>query len=146
MNKRKYDEFLCILSKINETVKKETYTNLLIWCQQNTKAIWKCNTESFGPVWQLFFVTLKCMRDSKPQCCVQQHKSLKVTRHGTNRDKNINEALKQIFANNLFKIPRNIREICVPIARVVSMIWLNESLTWFWAKLMKVFGERPVLT
>ena len=44
------------------------------------------------------------MRDSKPQRCVQQHKSLKVTRNATNRDKHINEASKQTFANNLFKM------------------------------------------
>ena len=44
------------------------------------------------------------MRDSKPQCCVQQHKSLKVTRIPTNRNKHINEASKQTFATNHFKI------------------------------------------
>ena len=44
------------------------------------------------------------MRDSKPQRCVQQHKSLKVTPNASNRDKKINEALKQVFAHNLFKI------------------------------------------
>ena len=66
----------------------------------------KCNTDSFGPVCQVWFVTLKCMRNSMPQRCVQQHKSLKVTRNATNRDKHINVALKQIFANNLFKISR----------------------------------------
>ena len=44
------------------------------------------------------------MRDRKPQRCVQQHKSLKVTRNATNRDKYENEASKQTFANNLFKM------------------------------------------
>ena len=44
------------------------------------------------------------MRDSKPQRCVQQHESLKVTRNATNREKHINETLKQAFATNLFKI------------------------------------------
>ena len=44
------------------------------------------------------------MRNSKPQRCVQQPKSLKATRNPTNRDKHINEASKQTFANNLFKI------------------------------------------
>ena len=44
------------------------------------------------------------MRDSKPQRCVQQHKLLKATRNATNRDKHINEASKQTFSNNLFKI------------------------------------------
>ena len=46
------------------------------------------------------------MRDSKPQRCVQQHKSLKVTQKATNRDKHINEASKRSFANNPFKISR----------------------------------------
>ena len=44
------------------------------------------------------------MRDSKPQRCVQHHKSLEVTQNAINRDKPINEAFKQIFANNLVKI------------------------------------------
>ena len=44
------------------------------------------------------------MRDSKPQRFVQQHKSQKLTRNATNRDKHINEALKQIFAHNYFQI------------------------------------------
>ena len=44
------------------------------------------------------------MHDKKPQRCVQQHKSLKETRSATNGDKHINEASKQTFANNLFKI------------------------------------------
>ena len=56
-------------------------------------------TGSFGPVCQLWSIKLKCMRDSK-----QQHKLLKVTRNTTNRDKHINEASKQAFANNLFKL------------------------------------------
>ena len=44
------------------------------------------------------------MRDSMPQRCVQQHKSLKVTRNATSQNKHINEALKQVSANNPFKI------------------------------------------
>ena len=44
------------------------------------------------------------MRDSKPQRCVHEHKSLKVTRNATTRDKHINEAWKETFANILFKI------------------------------------------
>ena len=59
---------------------------------------------SFGLVCQLWSVTPKCMRDSKPQPCFEQHKSLKVTQNATNRDKHINETSKQIFANNLFKV------------------------------------------
>ena len=42
------------------------------------------------------------MPDSKPQRRVQQHMLLKVTQNETNRDKHINEASKQTFANNLF--------------------------------------------
>ena len=45
------------------------------------------------------------MRDSKPQ-----HKSLKVTRNATNRDKHINEASKQIFADNLLKVSCKYRQ------------------------------------
>ena len=70
----------------------------------NYKKSLKCNTVLFAPVCQLWSVTPKCTRESKPQRCVQQHKLLKVTRNATNRDKHINEASKQIFANNLFKI------------------------------------------
>ena len=44
------------------------------------------------------------MRDSKPQCCVQQHKLLKMTRNATSRDKHKTKTSKQTFANNLFKI------------------------------------------
>ena len=44
------------------------------------------------------------MRDSKPHRCVQQHKSLKMRHNATIRNKHINEASKQTFANNLFKI------------------------------------------
>ena len=44
------------------------------------------------------------MRESKPQRCLQQRKSLKVTRNETNRDKHLNEASKQTFFNNLFNM------------------------------------------
>ena len=44
------------------------------------------------------------MRDSKPQRCVQEDKSLKVTQNATYRHKHINEALKQTFTNNLLKM------------------------------------------
>ena len=64
----------------------------------NYKTTSKCNKDSFGPVCRLGSVNLNCMRDSKPQRCVQQHKSLKATRNLTNRDKHINEASKQTFA------------------------------------------------
>ena len=44
------------------------------------------------------------MRDIKPQRCVQHHKSLKVTRNATNRDKHINQASQQTIPNNYFKM------------------------------------------
>ena len=44
------------------------------------------------------------MCDSKPQRCVQQHKSLKVTQSATSRDKHKNKASKQTFAKNLIKM------------------------------------------
>ena len=39
-----------------------------------------------------------------PQRCVPHHKSLEVTQNAINRDKPINEAFKQTFANNLVKL------------------------------------------
>ena len=57
------------------------------------------NADSFGPVYQLWFVTLKCKRENRPQ-----QKSFKVTRNATNRNKLINEASKLSFANNFIKI------------------------------------------
>ena len=68
-----------------------TCTSFQIWCQQTIKTTSMCNTDSFGPVFQLWSVTLKCMPDSKPQHDVQQHKFLKMTWNATNRDKHINE-------------------------------------------------------
>ena len=70
----------------------------------STKTTWKFNTVSFGPLCQLRSVKFNCMRDSKPQRCIQHHNPLKVKRNGTNRDKHKNEALKQTFATNYFKI------------------------------------------
>ena len=69
-----------------------------------TETISKCNADLFGPVCHFWSVTLKGMSDSKPQRCVQQHKSLKMTRNATKRSKHINEASKQTLANNLLKI------------------------------------------
>ena len=63
----------------------------------------------FGPVCQLWSVTLNCRRDSKPQRCVQQHKWLKVTRNAVNRDKHINEASKQTFLTIFSKYDANTR-------------------------------------
>ena len=95
---------MCNLSKISETAQRTTSTNFPVSSQQTTKTTSNCNTNSFGPVCQLSSITFKCMRDSKPQRCVQHHKSLEVTQNAINRDKPINEAFKQIFANNLVKI------------------------------------------
>ena len=61
-----------------------------------------CNRDSFELVWQLWSVKLNCLRDSKRQRCFQRHKSLKVTRIETNRNKHINEASKHVSANNHF--------------------------------------------
>ena len=44
------------------------------------------------------------MRDSKPQRDVQQHKLLEMPKIATNREKHINDASKQTFADNLFKM------------------------------------------
>ena len=50
------------------------------------------------------------MRDSKQQRCAQQHAALKLPRNAKNGDKHINEASKQTFANNLFKISFKTRQ------------------------------------
>ena len=47
------------------------------------------------------------MRNSKSQHDVQLHKFFEDTGIATNRDKHINEASKQTYANNLFKISFN---------------------------------------
>ena len=39
---------------------------------------------SFGSVCQLLPVSVNCMRDSKPQRCVQQHRSFEVSQNPTN--------------------------------------------------------------
>ena len=81
------------------------------------------------------------MRDSKPQRCVQPHNSVKVTRNATNRDKHINEASKQIFLNIFLKYSANIRKLCFPIGRFVSMSSVYQLLTNFsvvWEKLIKL--------
>ena len=41
------------------------------------------------------------------QCCLQQHKSLKVTRNATNPNKHLKEACKQNFAKNMCKTSCN---------------------------------------
>ena len=71
----------------------------------------------------------KCRRDNKPQNCVQKHKSIKVRQNAANRDKHINEASKQIFASNLFKMSYNTPKVCFQIGRFVSMSSLYELMT-----------------
>ena len=99
-----YDESMCNLGKLNETVKETTCTNFPVWCHQTTKTTSKCNTNSFGPVWKLRSVTLKCEHVKKPQRSVKQHKLSKVKLNATNRDKHKNEAPNQTFGNNFFKM------------------------------------------
>ena len=92
---------------------------------------------------------LKCIRDSKPQGCVQQHKLLKVIRNATNRDKHINKASKQTFANFLFKILCKYTKVCFPTGRFVSMPSIEEIMTNICvnlAKIMKLQCKRPVPT
>ena len=119
INMQSYDESLCKFGKPNDFVRYTTWTNFSIWCQQTTKTTLKCKTDSFGPVCQLWSVTLKCMRE--PQRCIQQHKSLKVTRNATNRDKHLmkhrNKFLPTIFSDYYV----NTRKVCIPIRRLVSM-------------------------
>ena len=94
----------------------------------NYKNNFKYHKDSFGPVCQIWSVNLTCMRDSKPQCCVQQHKSLKITRNPTNRNKHINEASKQTFATIFLKYHANTRKVCFPIGRFVSMSSIHELM------------------
>ena len=89
------------------------------------------------------------MRDSKPQRCVQRHKSLKVTKNATNRDKHIMETSKRNFANNPFKISRKYTKSmfsnwknCFNVFNIQTYGELLSNL----AKLMKLQKERPLLT
>ena len=81
--------------------------------------------------------------DSKPL-----HKSLKVTRNATNWNNYINEASKPKFANIFFKL-YNTRKVCFSMGRFVSLSSIYKLKTKFfliWIKLMKLYGERPILT
>ena len=84
------------------------------------------------------------MRDSK-----QQHKLLKVTRNTTNRDKHINEASKQAFANNLFKLSCKYTQdmlfkwkICFNVFNIRTLKEVLCNLS----KISALHKERPVLT
>ena len=92
---------------------------------------------NFGPL-----STNAC--DSKPQ-----HKSLKVTRNATNWKQLHKWTIKTKFANTFFKLLYNTRKVCFPIGRFVSMSSIYKIMTKFcvvWMKVMKLCGERPVLT
>ena len=69
------------------------------------------------------------MRDSKPQRCVLQHKSEKVTENATKRDKHMNEASKQILATISSKSHVNTRKECFPYGAFVSMSSKYEVIT-----------------
>ena len=92
----------------------------------------KWNTDSFEPVCQVWFVTFKCLGDSKPQRDVQQHKLLEVTWISTNRDKPINEASKQTLANNLFKML--VRQTTPYFFCQSGVVWYNGKNTPNWQK------------
>ena len=88
------------------------------------------------------------MRDSKSQRCIQQHKSLDMTQNATNRDKLINEALKQIFAKYLFKISCKYTKsmlsnwkICFNVLNIRTYDEDVRNLS----KIMKLYKIRPVL-
>ena len=89
------------------------------------------------------------MRDSKPQRCVQRHKSLKVTQNATNPNKHINETFKRSFVNKFIKISRKYTQgmfsngkICFNVFNIRTYGELLCNL----AKLMKLQKERPLLT
>ena len=71
------------------------------------------NADSFRPVCQLWFVTLKCKRENRPE-----QKLFKVTQNATNRNKHINEASKQNFANNFIKISRKHTQGFLPTIKI----------------------------
>ena len=89
------------------------------------------------------------MRNSKPQLCVQMHESLRVTQTATNWVKHINEASKQIFASNLFKISCKYTQGSFSKRKTLFKILIYELMTKccaIWVKKKKMFKKRPVLT
>ena len=92
---------------------------------------------------------LKCMRDMEPQRCVPHHKSLKVTRNATNRNKHLNEASKQTLPTISSKSYVITRKVCFPIGRIVAMSSIYDGVTKSFAlckNVMKLFRKRQVLT
>ena len=73
INIRTYGKFLCNLAKLMKLQKQRPILTSQFDVSKTIKTALKCNAVSFGPVSQLWSATLKCMRASKPQRCVQQH-------------------------------------------------------------------------
>ena len=86
------------------------------------------------------------MRNSKPQRCVQQHKSLKVTQNATNGDKHINEASKQIFVNNLFKISFKYTQGMLSNWKICFNVFNAQNYDQFWYSLSKNNKTVPRMT
>ena len=72
-NIRTYGEILCNLAKLMKLQKERAVLTSQFDVSKTIKSTLKCNADLFGPVSQLWYTTLKCMRASKPQRCVQQH-------------------------------------------------------------------------
>ena len=70
---RTYGEVLCNLAKLMKLQNGQFLLTSQFDVSKTLKSALKCNADSFGPVSQLWSATLKCMRASKPQRCVQQH-------------------------------------------------------------------------
>ena len=70
---------MCNLAKLMKLQKERPVLTSQFDVSKTIKSALKCNADSFGPISQAWSATLKCMRDSKPKRCVQQHLSLKVT-------------------------------------------------------------------
>ena len=84
------------------------------------------------------------MHDSKPQ-----HNSLKVKRNAKNRDKHINEASKQTFANNLNKISCKHTQGMLSKWKICFNVFNKKTYDEFLrnlSKRIKVYRKRPVLT
>ena len=72
-NIRTYGEFLCNLAKLMKLQNERPVLTSQFDVSKTLKTTFKCSADSFGPISQLWCATLKCMRSSKPQRCVQQH-------------------------------------------------------------------------
>ena len=72
-NIRTYGELLCNLAKPMKLQKKRPVLTSQFDVSKTIKSALKCNAVSFRAISQVWFATLKCMRASKPQRCVQQH-------------------------------------------------------------------------